>query len=574
MKKKWVWFSWFCLVLSLIPGLIASAAAYEFLDGKLTLSGFARNETGIRLNDRIYHDSILGTVNAKAEADKLSVMRSTFLLDGTYNMTDNLSFGFIFRSYYDAKWDLDDSLDNQHYTNLHHDDLRAGPDGDHLESDISLREWFVKWSMGDLKIKAGQQQIVWGEADGIRISDVINPLDFSKDFTTTAYGLNWEDVRIPQRMIDITYVVPESAHQYEVEVVLNPEDSRVNTYAPYGELYYTQGNSSLVGTYDLLTGFGFPLNFMGPPFTTITRRSFNDAFDAAIDDANPDSNSASFAGGMRLRGVFGGWDTHLFYYYQRAQNPVFTSSNNFSFGMMGIPFPWDVFDKNLGIKAHYPHISTVGGTFSYFDDLTATVFRGELGFTPDSPYSGRRQGTTTDYYFDPDGPGPAPGAVGVYPLPWGGWFNSDLVYKDTLTYMLGFDRPTWISFLNETNTFFISGQFIHKMIFDYNDTVKGENNKLLLSTVMGKDGFSDHQTMFTLKVDTKYYDDRIKPGVLVVWDVNGHDGYVKPSLRWNPTYDWSFEIGGLHFWADSYSGGPFGLVKDDDQIYGLIEYRF
>jgi len=45
-------------------------------------------------------------------------------------------------------------------------------------------------------------------------------------------------------------------------------------------------------------------------------------------------------------------------------------------------------------------------------------------------------------------------------------------------------------------------------------------------------------------------------------------------LRWEPTYDWRLEVGGLYFWADSYNCGPFGPVKDDDQIYGVIEWRF
>ena len=49
---------------------------------------------------------------------------------------------------------------------------------------------------------------------------------------------------------------------------------------------------------------------------------------------------------------------------------------------------------------------------------------------------------------------------------------------------------------------------------------------------------------------------------------------LRPSLRWEPTYDWRLEVGGLYFWADSYNCGPFGPVKDDDQIYGVIEWRF
>jgi len=558
----------FCLIIVFGLGFVGEVRAIDLLDGKLRLHGFLKNETGIRLKERVWHDPILAAApapfiypseNARAEEHKLSVMRSTLLIDGEYDITEDLRFGFIFRGYYDAKWDLDSSID--YVAERTEGDLRAEPDGEYLEADVDLREYHLLWTMGNFRIKAGRQQIVWGEADAIRISDIINPLDFSKDYTTTAYGYDWEDVRIPQRMIDIIYVVPESPQQVELEFVLNPEDTRVHTYAPYGELYYgPPGNMSLIGTGDLLTNY-FPFGALGrPPFPPYTLKSMNKALGDAIDDANPDSNSASFSGGMRLRAVLGGWDTHLFYYYQRAQNPVFTSSGNFSH--LILPFPWDVYDENLGVKAHFPHKNTIGATVNYFHDLSGTVFRGEFGYTIDQPYSGLRQGVVTD---------PASPDFGKA---WDGWFNDSVVYKDTITYMLGFDRPTWIPFLNETNTFFITGQFVHKFILDYNDENAGKNNKLLLSTTMGKDGFSDHQTLVSLVINTKYYDDRIKPDVLVVWDINGHNGYVRPALRWAPTYDWMLEVGALYFWADSYTCGPFGPVKDDDQIYCSIEWRF
>jgi len=561
MKRAKGRFLILCLATVLVLGFSGGVQAYDLLDGKLRLHGFLKNETGMRLKERVWNDKVINlapvpsslpSTSARAEDNKLSVMRSTLLLDGEYDITDNLRFGFIFRGYYDAKWDLDDSIGtanefNGHPSGWDPNDLRAWPDGEYLEKDVDLREYHIRWDIGNFRVKAGRQQIVWGEADAIRISDIINPLDYSKDYTTTAYGLDWEDVRIPQRMIDITYVVPDSPQQVEIEVVLNPEDSRVHTYPPYGELYYgVPGELSLYGMSEVLTSFGLPdLGF--------THTSMHDAIMRAIDDANPDSNSASFSGGMRVRAVVGGWDTHLFYYYQRAQIPVFTSSGNFA---GGLPFPWDAFSDDLGIEAHYPHKNTIGGTFNYFHDTSGTVFRGEFGYTIDQPYTGERQGSLS------------PG------LTWGGWFYDDVEYKDTIRYMIGFDRPTWISFLNKTNTFFITGQFVHTLILDYNDEVAGRDGENLLTTVMGKDGYADHQTLVSLKMNTKYYDDRIKPDVLVVWDINGHNGYVKPALAWEPTYDWRFEVGALYFWADSYSCGPFGPVKDDDQIYGAVEWRF
>ena len=579
MKKEREIFLLLCLAVVFLLGSAGQGNALSLLDEKLSLVGFLRNETGMRLKDRIQHDSFFGFENAKQEENQLSVMRTVLQLQGQYTVSDSLKFNFIGRASYNAKWDLDGSIDlpsdglgNEIWKES---ELRAQPDGDYLETDIDLREYVVRWDIGNFFIKAGRQQIAWGEADAIRIADIINPLDNSRDFATSAYNLNWEDIRIPQRMIDITYVVPESAHQYEAEVVLNPEDSRVNTNAPYGETYYMKnGDTSWIPFQTVVAMMGAG----GPAIGGTTRNSLQGAIDDATDEALPENNSNRFAGGIRLRGVFGdGWDTRVYYYYQRAQNPTYTSTGNFNgvmtYGLPGpptppfdgvAPFPWDTTDENLGIHCHFPHINTIGGTFNWFSGFLKGVFRGEFGYTIDNPYTGLRQGTT--FINVP--------IAGTIPAAWDGWFNDDIVYKDTVQYMIGFDRPTWIPFLNSNNTFFITGQFYHRMILDYNDEVAGENNKLLLDTVAGKDGSSDHQYLFSLKINTKYYDDRIKPDILTVWDVNGHSGFVKPAIGWEPTYNWRFELGAIYFWADKYGGSPFSWVKDDDQIYGMIEWRF
>jgi hypothetical protein len=577
MKKESKTFLLLCLTAVFLLGSAGQGNALSLLDEKLTLVGFLRNETGMRLKDRIHHDPFFGFENAKQEENQLSVMRTVLQVEGQYTATDNLKFKFIGRAHYNARWDLDNAIDlpsdglgNQIWKES---ELRAQPDGEYLETDIDLREYVVRWDIGNFFIKAGRQQIAWGEADAIRIADIINPLDNSRDFATSAYNLEWEDIRIPQRMIQLTYVVPESANQYEIEAVINPEDTRVNTNAPYGETYYMKnGDTSWIPFQTVVAMMGAG----GPAIGGTTRNSLQKAIDDATDDALPENNSNRFAGGIRLRGVFGnGWDTHVYYYYQRAQNPTYTSSGNFNgtsiYGMPGPPsfglppFPWDTTDENLGIKCHFPHINTIGGTLNWFSGFLKGVFRGEFGYTIDNPYTGLRQGMTDI-------------SVTGIPVPvtvaWDGWFNDEIVYKDTVQYMIGFDRPTWIPFLNSNNTFFITGQFYHRMVLDYNDEVAGENNRLLLDTVAGKDGSSDHQYLFSLKINTKYYDDRIKPDILTVWDVNGHSGFIKPSIGYEPTYNWRFELGAIYFWADEYGGSPFSWVKDDDQIYGMIEWRF
>ena len=44
--------------------------------------------------------------------------------------------------------------------------------------DLELRELFLDHYLGDAYVRLGKQQIVWGQADGLRVLDVINPLSY------------------------------------------------------------------------------------------------------------------------------------------------------------------------------------------------------------------------------------------------------------------------------------------------------------------------------------------------------------------------------------------------------------
>lgn len=58
--------------------------------------------------------------------------------------------------------------------------------------DLELRELYWDRDIGDMFLRLGKQQIVWGEADGLRVLDQINPLSF-REFVMP----DFEDRRIP-----------------------------------------------------------------------------------------------------------------------------------------------------------------------------------------------------------------------------------------------------------------------------------------------------------------------------------------------------------------------------------------
>ncbi len=597
MQKGRARFLLLCLTFVFLFGFggeVGAITVAEYFDENFRIHGFLRNQTGVRLKDHVSYDLIIDkTINAggagigpkwtgerlenmKQEEGQLSTCMTILQVEAELDITRDLVLSVTGRGYYDAKWYLDSSINidggdaydinSNQYFSTDSNDLYTNPQGEDKLRDVDLREYHLTYVSNDFRIKIGRQQIAWGEADGIRIADIVNPLDFTMDFGTTCYGMEWEDIRIPLRLIDLVYMVPDSQYQFEIELVANLEDFQGNTKGDaYGETFQLipqQTDFSGISWRDLDQQyfFGWSVGETTESHWSAFTNGMNEAHDRAED---------TFQGGIKLRGVFGGWDTNLFYYYQRFQDPLITSYSNFN--TSNLPMPFNFYLDDLGLRFEYPRIQTVGGTLNWFCPDIGTVFRGEFGYVFDEPFTGMHQGVVTPEQIAAADHDYGPGAVGKG---WDNWFWHEAIKKDTFHGMIGFDRPTWITFLNPSMTFFISGQVYYKQIFDYNDTVKGQNNKYLLDTMCGKDSASDHKLLTTLKINTKYFDDTIEPDVLVVWDINAHSGFVKPCIAYKPTYDLRFELGALYVWADGHTTGPFGFIKDSDIIYGAIEYKF
>lgn len=65
---------------------------------------------------------------------------------------------------------------------------------------LEIRELYLDGVIGGTFIRVGRQQVVWGQADGLRVLDVINPLDLSEFIL-----LSPEERRIPLWMVNIEW---------------------------------------------------------------------------------------------------------------------------------------------------------------------------------------------------------------------------------------------------------------------------------------------------------------------------------------------------------------------------------
>jgi hypothetical protein len=60
-------------------------------------------------------------------------------------------------------------------------------------AELELRELYADFDLGRTAVRLGKQQIVWGKADGLRLLDLVNPVDF-REFILE----DFEESRIPQ----------------------------------------------------------------------------------------------------------------------------------------------------------------------------------------------------------------------------------------------------------------------------------------------------------------------------------------------------------------------------------------
>ncbi len=72
------------------------------------------------------------------------------------------------------------------------------------QTGIELREAFFEYSAKSWDLKAGRQIITWGVADGMRITDIISPMDM-----TEFLAQDYDDIKMPVNAIRLRYLKPK-----------------------------------------------------------------------------------------------------------------------------------------------------------------------------------------------------------------------------------------------------------------------------------------------------------------------------------------------------------------------------
>jgi len=471
----------FLLVQMLIWGGSRDAFAFKLFDGKLDIYGYVENFSAYRLDER--H-------GAKGEDDtgNLANFRNSFQIEALFHALENehlkVNIFAMTRLFYESSFDMESD----------YGDAMSDSGKDFLRREKAqdrIRELYVDINTQRWNIRLGKQLITWGEADGVRMADIINPLDMTWHFSFEG----WEDIAIPLWAGRFIYSFP-CRFDPKLEFVYIPTNYRTSRYAPYG------ANWSPGIPDNVLRNFQY-----GAPHGEFT--------DGEV--------------GIRLMATIKGVDVAIQDFYSRVDDPIFTDNpKDFIAGIT----------QNKKGLFKYPRMNVLGGKFSFWNDFTKAIIRGEFGYNFGQPFN------STD------------GA------PY------KIKEKNTFTYMLGFDRPTMVpvlSKLNNMRSYFLSGQIFQTYM---------DNDRYLISG-QGRD---DVKTLFTFLASTGFVYDTILPSCLWAYCSRGY-GFVLPAItfKYGPDLkvsdNWKFIIGGDFIFSHNKTDGT-GPFRDADQVYMRLRYEF
>jgi hypothetical protein len=446
--------------------------------GPLELSGNLQSTQIVRHPDPGDFQFIQQRNSMKVRVDWAWIQRRGKWLDrfDLSDLIDSSNLFLLYRGVYDSVFDYTPGIKTKREftgekTDPRFDDLDDFDKGarDALKFENVLREAYVDIKFkGNFSLRAGRQQIIWGESDGFRLLDRANALDltwhFQQELPPPGYG--FDDLRIPFWMIKGLYD-------------FGSVGSWSNVFA---EAYWNPGDWYPTKLRFLPSPWGVKL---GHPLTNPRSGAFNvngterlmhgtKLFRQGNYDRNPIDNSQF---GIRFNGVTGddtpilpaGIQLQAGYLYQR-----FTASGGASTeaaAARGIPDTPEgriqsqrlIQNGTLPVEFYTPYIHTIGIAGNFFDEWTKVVWRTEQAYDFGLPFyscghnpkdiaqRGRCNRETT---FAPFLPG--------------------IRNHDVWSGLIAFDRPTWIRPLNKKTTFFLTGQLFYTyMIQKSKSTIGG-----------------------------------------------------------------------------------------------------
>src|SRR5713226_4380660 len=256
----------------------------------------------------------------------VSKLKTLGWLEGKYAFSDTANLRLATRGWYDAVFDATD----RYPANVERDQKTE-------KNYLDLREALLSASRGDLDVRLGRQQIVWGEAISTFVTDIVNPKDF-REFVLPDFS----ELRIPIWALDFSYRL---ATNVNFEGVWTPDTLHNKLPKQGAEFQFAP----------------IPYRFRNP----VVR----------LPDNRDEFSLSRSEGGVRLSALVRGWDASLLYYDEADKNPVLRQRR------VSQAFGPDV----IVLEPEHPRLHIVGVTLA--KSVEPVVFRSEVAVTVGKQYS-------------------------------------------------------------------------------------------------------------------------------------------------------------------------------------------
>jgi hypothetical protein len=551
------------VLLAVVLLLAASTAHATYRWGDIQLSGNVEQQTLVRTPE-------IDKWNPVQQRNTLRLQYEQQLVQGgkafhTFSLPGVASANFFayYRGVFDSIYYI------QPGAHLEASDGSTGGtlrDLDHDKTDLAfedvLREVFLdlKLSVLPVSFRIGRQQMNWGEADQFRALDSVNPIDLTWHLQQEA-GLigkvGFDELRVPmwavKMLVDIGTFGPFD--NMFLEAYDNPFDFQQSKIrflpAPWSVPVRNPFRGGLVLDAGAQAGLPAGLLVVQPCFdrsgsplgNSAATPDFSNAAKTGLCDSTKFPKSTLRQGlfdrhdpadvnqfGTRLSASTSfGASFSLDYLHRRHyfDIPTAGSAKVRQGALLANPLNYislDLVDRGtlnhstfdpitkktstvlgyirIPTEFYMPYVDVFGASANYADDYTGTVFRAETTWTHGFPISD---------LVAPNG----------------------VVKKDVMLSMIGFDRPTWIQFLNPRATWLITGQLFINWIPDHQDTLVGVPNSNLIPGQFRDKNTVDHikrlEMLSTLIFTTFYRGGSVVPVIAIV-----------PQWSYMPTFAYIF----------------------------------
>jgi len=543
MKYKWPLASSLLIVLLLLFYGQALSFDTQIFGRDFSLHGFVQQEAAFSVDPKNAFNNVTDY--------------SSIQLEWSYQITDNIQLYGVNRLLGDLAYDI--RHDSGHFRRLSHSQGYKYETRENLQWEWNrddrgwefFRELYFDITAGPFMFRLGRQQVVWGETDGIRIMDCINPQDLRREWILRDSDEGYEFTRIPLWLLKGEYFMGDvgAVQDLSLEFIFNPGDIETNRL----EAFNSEGGHWAAKE---------------PNLPILVRVGLQNKKPTGIQNAEYSA---------RLKGIWKGFLFTLNFHYGRADDAVL------DYRRPSLILPNEGRILQLNFHQEYDRQTIVGFTLN--KDLTFIRLFGQ-------PNPVLRVEALYEFQKDFNNDGENIGGMA-----WTGlnlWEKDGVLDKDQMRYMIGLDWQIYIRALNKRESFFFSLQFIQFRIMNYDDELvnapfyfKSAIKKQLIPPLpyfnrlglpLGNyiDPWRVHreQNYWSFLLNTQYFNKRVTPQILYLHDFQENAHGIKAKINFSFGDHWRPEFGWMWFSGDHDTGKSFGLFDKNDQLYMKIKYQF